>query len=243
MSSLEPNSVGVILPAAGRGVRCGGDFPKQFINLGGQPLFTYSLETFSSLKEVGEIVLVLPEEHMNEYTALADTYLKLKMTRGGGRRWESVQNGFNSLSHGSKYVLIHDTARPFIPRSVIRRCLEYLKEGKDTITALPAVNTVKDVRDDRIKKTLDRNRLIEVQTPQAFHRETLKRAYDIFRERDEDGQDSFTTDEAGLVESIGLPVYWTPGSRFAHKITDQEDLKWAEWMMCRIRKGEIALDD
>jgi 2-C-methyl-D-erythritol 4-phosphate cytidylyltransferase len=217
--------------------------PKQFRDLGGKPLFEHSLESFSSISEIDEIVVVLPANSLSEYLYLKDRYKRLDVTSGGVERWQSVRNGFRCLNDKVTCILIHDVARPFVPASVIRNCIESVRAGRDTITALPAVNTIKSIEENRIVQTLDRRRLIEVQTPQAFTRETLEEVYTRTGRNGRNCPGFLKTDEAGMAELSDLPVTWIKGSTVSHKVTNEEDFKWAEWMLSRIQRGEINLND
>ena len=248
-------SVGVILPAGGKGLRAGGPEPKQFLPLGnGRPMLAYAVEAFSRLERVKSIVLVLPPERMAAFAGLAAAHPKLKLVVGGAERWMSVRNGFRVLDANLPYVLVHDVARPFVSGAVIRRCLEALDAaapasaapcsgscGPCVIAALPASDTVKEVAGDVIAKTLDRSRLILVQTPQVFPRAALEAVYS--RAWGEGaGSGDVPTDEAMMAERAGCEVRWVRGADANRKITGAADLAWAEWMAGRLEAGETLPD-
>lgn len=238
-------SVGVILPAGGKGLRAGGSEPKQFLPLGnGRPMLAYSVEAFSRLDCVKSIVLVLPPERMAAFAALSAAYPKLKLVEGGAERWMSVRNGYRVLDPDLPYVLVHDVARPFVSEAVIRRCLEAVSPSACVIAALPASDTVKEVAGDVIAKTLDRSRLILVQTPQVFPRAALESVY--ARAWGDGaaagGQAEIPTDEAMMAERAGCEVRWVRGADANRKITGAADLAWAEWMAGRLDAGETLPD-
>jgi 2-C-methyl-D-erythritol 4-phosphate cytidylyltransferase len=228
-------SIGVVLPAGGQGLRAGGPVPKQFLPLGsaGKPMFQFSLETFHRLECVKEIVLVLPGEKLAGYAPLAAAFPKLKLAAGGAERWESVKHGIAALSPSIEYVAVHDAARPFVSEAVIKRCLEAADADTCVIPAVPATDTVKEVELERVKRTLDRRRLVLVQTPQVFSRALIEELYTAPRQGD------VPTDEAMLAEQAGKGVRWVWGSEVNRKVTSAGDLAWAEWIAGRLEKGEI----
>jgi 2-C-methyl-D-erythritol 4-phosphate cytidylyltransferase len=232
-------SIGVVLPAGGLGTRFGGPLPKQFLEVRpDRPLLRYPLETFHGFPEVECVVLVLPAEHMEEGAELLGDFPKLRLAAGGPDRWISVRQGVEALPPGVDAVLIHDAARPFTPRSVIRRCIQALKADTAVIAALPASDTVKEVGGTKVARTLDRNRLVLVQTPQGFPRSMLRTVYERGL-----SLDSKPTDEAQIVEAAGFHVGWVKGSPLSRKITEPEDWEWAEWVAGRLESGQVKLND
>jgi len=238
-------SVGVILPAGGKGLRAGGSEPKQFLPLGagvgkgigkgargGKPMLVYTVEAFHQLESVRAIVLVLPRERIAAYAKLMAPFAKVSIVEGGAERWESVRNGFQALDAALPYVLIHDVARPFVTEAVIERCLEAASAEACVIAALPASDTVKEVDGQAVARTLDRRRLILVQTPQVFPRAMLDKVYASPWIGD------VPTDEAQMAERAGCAVRWVRGSESNRKVTGAEDLAWAEWMAGRFEAGE-----
>jgi 2-C-methyl-D-erythritol 4-phosphate cytidylyltransferase len=158
---------------------------------------------------------------------------------GGPDRWISVRKGVEALPSSVDFVLIHDVARPFTPRSVIRRCIQAMKPGDEAvIAALPASDTVKEVGGSKVSRTLDRSRLVMVQTPQGFPRAMLKSVYERPLPADAN-----PTDEAQLAEAAGFHVGWVRGNFLSRKITEPEDWEWAEWVAARLESGKVTLDD
>lgn len=240
--------LGIVLTAGGSGARFGGPIPKQFLEIKpGLPLLRCALETFNAFPGVEAISLTLPPDRVEDWTPLMESFPKLRVVAGGAERWLSVKNGVEALPESVDKVLIHDAARPFTPWSVIRRCMEALEKGSvhgtsgsigGVIAAVGVTDTVKEVDGANVVKTLDRARLIRVQTPQGFPRNVLKEIYSR-------GLPSnlMPTDEAMLVEAAGLPVEWVEGSFLSRKITTPEDWEWAEWTLTRIEKGILHLED
>jgi len=156
-----------VLPAGGLGKRMGGNIPKQLMVLGGKPVYRYSLETFLSMDEIAEVVMAVPadwKDHFekeifgqspSELDALITN--KLKIVVGGAERWQSVENGVNALTSGAEYVLVHDVARPFISKEIIRNVCETLVTKGSCLVAKPAVDTIKIAKDGRVQQTIDRN--------------------------------------------------------------------------------------
>ena len=199
-------------------------------------MLAYAVEAFSRMDCVKEIVLALPSDRLAAFAGLAKAHPKLKLTEGGAERWMSVRNGYRTLDAALPYVLVHDVARPFISEAVVRRCLEAAAPDACVIAALPASDTVKEISGSTITRTLDRNRLILVQTPQVFPRAALDAAY----ARDWDG--GTPTDEAMMAEQAGFEVRWVKGADANRKITGAADLAWAEWMAGRLDAGETLPD-
>ncbi|HKP94763.1 MAG TPA: 2-C-methyl-D-erythritol 4-phosphate cytidylyltransferase [Fibrobacteria bacterium] len=238
--------VGVILPAGGQGLRAGSAEPKQFLPLlPGKPVLAYAVEAFSRLDCVRSVALVLPRERMASFAALAGAFPKVRLVEGGAERWISVRNGFRALDPALPYVLVHDVARPFVSEAVIRRCLEAVSPDACVIAALPASDTVKEVSGDLVARTLDRSRLIQVQTPQAFPRSVLEAVYSGALQGGtgtDPAAGGVPTDEAMLAERAGFAVRWVRGSDALRKITGAADLAWAEWMAGRLDAGETLPD-
>jgi 2-C-methyl-D-erythritol 4-phosphate cytidylyltransferase len=236
-------NLGVVLTAGGTGARFGGPIPKQFLEIKpGLPLLRCALETFNAWPGVEAIVLTLPPDRVEDWAPLTADFPKLRVVAGGPERWVSVQRGVEALPDSVENVLIHDAARPFTPWSVIRRCVAALQEGSargtSVIAAVGVTDTVKEVNGTAVVKTLDRTRLVRVQTPQGSPRRVLR---DIYA-RGVPASPA-PTDEAMIVESSGFPVEWVEGSFLSRKITTPEDWEWAEWTLTRIEKGMLHLED
>ncbi len=214
----------VIIVAAGAGTRFGE--MKQFAYLRAKPVLEWTLERFEAHAGVGAVALVLPDE--NDLKHYRMRYPKIiDIVRGGDRRQDSVWQGFRLLGAvGPEIVLVHDGARPLVPADLISRVIEAARADGAAVPVLAVEDTVKEVRDGRVAGTVDRTFLFRAQTPQGFRYDVLKKALDAAR------KDRFYgTDEAALVERLGLPVTAVPGDPRNIKITTPADIPIAEALL------------
>ncbi|MFH1519660.1 MAG: 2-C-methyl-D-erythritol 4-phosphate cytidylyltransferase [Candidatus Omnitrophota bacterium] len=220
------SGIGVVIVAAGRGMRLAkGD--KAVLKLEGEPLFYKSLKTFQSIKSIKEIVLVLRKSNF----PLARKNIKgnnITLVAGGAKRTDSVFNGLGALSEGIDRVLIHDAARPFVTKQLVLNILKELKKHPAVICGLKCSDTLKLVKQGFIKKTLCREDVYFVQTPQGFKREVILKAYKRVRMRQLNLPNSQFTDEAQMVEAMGKPVKMIKGEGLNFKLTYPEDLRLAK---------------
>lgn len=228
--------VSVIVAAAGAGRRVGARRPKAFLLLAGKPLFLYSIETFASLPFVREIVLVAPSlwirRILREWGRALLRCRVAKIVAGGERRQDSVWNGLRITDTQCDVVLVHDAARPFVSREVIRRTADAARRHGAALPVVPSVDTVKIVDGrGRVRETPERDSVRAAQTPQGFLRRTLVRAYQAAGDRD-------ATDDAQLVERAGGRVIAVPGDPGNFKVTTPEDLRRAEEI---VRRGRPRL--
>lgn len=208
---------GAIIVAAGRGERLKAAKPKAFVTLGSKPLFQYSLDLFLAHPHINEVVLVVPAEEVSSFSKTP-----YKVVKGGETRQESVCCGLAALNPDCEYVLVHDAARPFVDAGVVDRLIETLSEGKNGIAAWPVSDTLKSSEAGVITKTIDRSSLWIAQTPQAFPTAVLKKALEEAKRNNFVG-----TDEASLVERLGLKVHLVMGNAKNIKVTTPEDLALA----------------
>jgi 2-C-methyl-D-erythritol 4-phosphate cytidylyltransferase len=222
------SSTCAILVAAGAGERLGSDRPKAFVGLGGRVLLAESLERLDANDWLDTIVVVVPAGWEEAAIVLAEELVASKVASvvtGGASRAESVRVGLAEVPDEALVVLVHDAARPLVTDDVVERVLAPLSEGFDgAVPGLPLADTVKRVEDGVAVETLDRSRLVTVQTPQAFAAEALRRAYA--------GADPVdATDCASLVESRGGRVRVVDGDPRLLKITTKADLALVEsWL-------------
>jgi 2-C-methyl-D-erythritol 4-phosphate cytidylyltransferase len=217
-----------ILVAAGRGERMGGDRPKAFLPLAGQPLLLRSARAFETAPSVEAIVAVVPGDRVEAARELLRSLSKpVVVVAGGPLRQDSVLEGLKGLPAGfGGVVLVHDAARPFVDVDLIESVAHAAEESGAALPVLAIVETVKRVRDGQVVETLDRAELAAAQTPQGFRLTVLASAYEAaFRER------LTLTDEAMAVERLGAPVRAVAGSPVNRKITTPEDLQWAEGLV------------
>jgi 2-C-methyl-D-erythritol 4-phosphate cytidylyltransferase len=216
--------------AAGASTRMGG-VDKTLATLGGVPLIARTVAVFEASPQVGVIVVVVAEQNLSAVREIAGAYGWSKVTSvcvGGYRRQDSVANGLGELPP-CDWVLVHDGARPFADDGMISRGLEAAKATGAAIPGVPPKDTVKVVdAGESVRSTLDRNSLRVVQTPQVFRRDLLERAH---REVTAD-----VTDDAAMVESLGVAVRVFTGSYRNIKVTTPEDLALAETLLSQ---GEV----
>lgn len=215
-----------IVPAAGVGKRFGEGTNKPFELLAGKPLMLWAIETLEALPEVAEIIPVVKEDQMEAAAELFERHSISKVKRiapGGRERQDSVFHGLNLIEDRQSIVIVHDGARPLAEPQVVQYALSELKDCDGVVVAVPVKDTIKEVADGVVMKTLQRDILWAVQTPQIFFCEPLRRAYERAV------ADSFySTDDSALVERYGGRVKVVMGSYTNIKITTPGDLLVAE---------------
>lgn len=208
--------------------------PKQYRLIGGVPMAVRTVHAFVGHPRVGRLVLVLPEAdslappvwlaELQEAAAAARTPLVL--VAGGAARADSVANGLHALDASQDLVLVHDAARPFVSEATIEAIIAALDLGEAAIAAVPLGDTLKaasDAAPSHVQRTVPRAGLWRAQTPQGFRTELLRRAY---LQRADAGDSA--TDEAALVERLGVPIRLIPDSSRNFKVTSADDLALAE---------------
>jgi 2-C-methyl-D-erythritol 4-phosphate cytidylyltransferase/2-C-methyl-D-erythritol 2,4-cyclodiphosphate synthase len=211
-----------VLVAAGEGARLGADRPKAFVGLGDEVMLARSLRMLDDHPALDGIVVVVPEGWEEPATLLADDLAATKVSAavaGGASRAESVAAGLAAVPAEADLILVHDAARPFAAPELVSRVLEALGEADGAVPGTPVTDTVKRVDDGRIVETLDRSRLVAVQTPQGFRADVLRRAYAQAGDRL-----ATATDCAALVEAAGGSVTVVPGDTSNLKVTTPADL-------------------
>ena len=220
--------VAAIIAAGGRGVRLGADRPKQFLEIDGRSILDRSISALAASERIHEIVVAVPQDHLDATTAAwaGGAGKPLTFVVGGARRQDSVSNAFAKTSAGAEIILIHDAARPFVTTDVIARAIDAATAHGAAIPAMAVRDTVKQAGaigadgSRPITATIPRDAIFLAQTPQAFRRDVLARALAA-------GAGVDATDEAMLVERLGLPVHIVEGDPGNMKVTTPEDLKAA----------------
>jgi 2-C-methyl-D-erythritol 4-phosphate cytidylyltransferase len=223
-----------IIVAAGSGKRLGAKTPKAFVRLAGRPLFVHPLLVFAGHPSISRIILVVPSTMTQKARRIISRFpikKEILIVNGGAHRWQSVKNGVQVSQ--AEWVMIHDSARPFVTRTIIDAVLGAAKKYDAIIAATPEVDTVRRFTGDRAGDTLDRNGLVRVQTPQLFRRARL---IDAFKHTA--SLSSAPTDEAMLMEAAGIPVGIAPGGPLNFKITTKEDFEMAEALLKSKRKAK-----
>jgi len=214
-----------LVVAAGRGSRIGGDVPKQYRELGGQPLLRHALVRLSQHPRIAAVRAVIHADDRTAYERAAAGISLEAPVPGGDTRQESVLRGLESLSgRPPRDVLIHDGARPFVDGATVDRVLDALAEVPGAIAALPVTDTLKRGENARIAATLDRHGLWQAQTPQGFRYAEILAAHRRFAGHE-------LTDDAAVAERAGIAVRLVAGSPDNVKITTSDDLARAErWL-------------
>ncbi|MDG5788142.1 2-C-methyl-D-erythritol 4-phosphate cytidylyltransferase [Evansella sp. AB-P1] len=224
----------VVIPAAGQGKRMKAGKNKQFLLIDQIPLLIHTLRVFEEDILCHSIILVVNKQELKEVEKLIETYKINKVDKlviGGKERQESVYEGLKVIE-GNPIVLIHDGARPFVQHSVIHNLIHKVVEKGAAIVATPVKDTIKQAVDGIVEKTVHRNNLWSIQTPQGFRYNKIVKGH-----QEAEKQDFFGTDDASLMEFIGEKVYIVEGDYENIKITTPEDILYGEAIIEK-RKGE-----
>ncbi len=226
--------VSAIIVAAGKGIRMGdNDVRKQYLLLDNRPLLSHTIEVFDECSIIDEIFLVVPEEDFvfcNENILNQQNFQKkVTLVPGGARRQDSVYNGLLAIDNiiDDSIAVIHDGVRPFIRSEQLTECITCATDDDACIFGIPAYDTLKKVNSSGfIENTIERNTIWFAQTPQAFKYNLIRRAHENAIHTGING-----TDDAMLVEQLGIKVRVVTGSRCNIKITTKEDLLLARAMI------------
>ena len=215
-------TTGVIIVAGGSGRRMGGALPKQFMMLDNEPILARSINRIHEALPAAEIVVVLPEEHVELWKNIAARFdvARHKIALGGKERFHSVKNGLAALSEGIRTIAIHDAVRPLASKKLIIKLLLAAEKSMAVIPAVAPIDSYRIVEGDD-SRIIDRSALRMVQTPQVFHAEALRAAY-------EQPFSSTFTDDASVMEAAGHKVTLVEGERENIKITTPSDMLIAE---------------
>jgi 2-C-methyl-D-erythritol 4-phosphate cytidylyltransferase len=229
-----------IIVSAGKGQRFVEGTKKQFFLLADKPILTHTLDKFENCPLIDSILLVVGQEDMDyclKEIIEKNRYRKIsQIVPGGKRRQDSVKNGMDALSRDANIVVIHDGVRPFVTRGMIEDSIHSAQRFGAVVLAMPVKETIKIANaDGTVLKTLDRESLWQIQTPQTFQAHVIKEAYQKATENGFVG-----TDDASLVERLGMKVHILPGSYTNIKITTPEDLILASLFL---RMGAPAQQD
>src|SRR3989442_6901217 len=220
-----------IVVAAGKGTRLGGVRPKQFLELGGVPIIIHTLRQFERSQQIDEIIVVLPREETANFLAFAQDFGLNKVSRavaGSETRAQSVLCGLASI-RDAEIVAVHDGVRPLVTPDEIDATMHAARANGAAILTASAADTIKEIKDDRVMRTLPRANLRLSLTPQCFRYDILKRAYDQLNDLEASGFE--ITDDSMLVERLGVEIVTVAGSARNIKITSAEDLAIAEVLL------------
>lgn len=224
-------TVAAIVPAAGAGTRLGGSRPKALHPVAGQPLLVHAVRSLRACSVIGPVVVAVPRGLCAEVEALLVPY-DVTVVEGGVERQDSVAAALAALPDDVEHVLVHDAARAFVPAEVVEAVIAALRAGAEAVVpVLPVVDTVKRVgADGCVIATVPRDDLRAAQTPQGFDRAVLTRAHASGRP---------ATDDASLVEALGVKVTTVEGAVEAFKVTTPFDLLVAEAVASRRVRGVV----
>ncbi|KFM29052.1 2-C-methyl-D-erythritol 4-phosphate cytidylyltransferase, chloroplastic [Auxenochlorella protothecoides] len=224
---VGPGEVSVVLLSGGTGKRMGAAIPKQYLKILGEPICTYSFRTFLAMPEVAEVVVVCDPSwrHVFEEAYAGSTqHAALVFSQPGVERQDSVFNGFQVIRPSSTLVAIHDSARPLVKPEHVRLCLQDAAQVGAAVLGVQAKATIKEVDGALgVVRTLRRDALWEVQTPQVIAPVLLRAGFDLVRRRGLE-----VTDDVSIVEALGEPVRVTSGSYTNIKVTTPSDILIAE---------------
>ncbi|MFD2766633.1 2-C-methyl-D-erythritol 4-phosphate cytidylyltransferase [Micromonospora eburnea] len=225
-AQLNPRGdVAVLVPAAGAGVRLGPGAPKALRPLAGEPLLVHAVRRIAAAPSVHTIVVAAPAADVGAVRQLLAPVAPVAVVAGGAERQASVAAALAAVPAGPEIVLVHDAARALTPPELVESVAEAVRAGHDAVVpVLPVVDTIKEVgAGEVVLGTVDRSALRAVQTPQGFRRSVLAAAHEAAGDP--------LTDDAGLVEKLGVPVVCVPGSEYALKVTRPFDLALAEHLL------------
>ena len=211
-----------IILAGGQGKRMKSNYPKQFLILKNYPILFYSLQKFTHFDK---IILVLPKNHINLWKSLCQEYkinVPHKIVAGGETRFHSVRNGLSVINNKS-IVAIHDGVRPFVSIKLINKSISLCSDMKGVIPALKIQDSIREIHMKR-SKSINRSKIVAIQTPQVFMSRDLKNAYKQTYHKD-------FTDDANVFEQYGGDIKLTQGDRVNIKITTHADLKLAAFLI------------
>jgi 2-C-methyl-D-erythritol 4-phosphate cytidylyltransferase len=220
-------SVAALVLAAGRGERLGGGTPKAFVPLAGRPLLWHALAAMAAAPAIERVVPVIARADLPRWERLAPELAGLAKLAapvfGGAERQDSVREGLAALPPEIQWVAVHDAARPFVRAAAVARVVEAARASGAAILAVPATDTIKRVRAGRVLETPPRSELWAAQTPQVFRTQLLREA---LAKATAEGR--LATDDAQLVEWLGVAVTVVEGDPDNWKLTLPQDLAAAE---------------
>jgi len=219
----------LVVVGAGRGRRLGWEGAKAFLPLMGKPIVLRTLGVFSGLEFISQRILVVPEGYVERVKSEATKEPLVEeldeVIAGGVRRQDSVARGIAAVDEACDLVMIHDAVRPFVRREDVVRCVEAAWESGAAVVGVRAADTLKECDGEgRVLRTVLREKLWSVQTPQVFRRDIIFEAYEKFGEKD-------STDDSGLVEMLGQNVVVVEGRRDNIKVTWEEDVGLGEALL------------
>ena len=211
-----------IIVAGGSGQRMDSSIPKQFLSINNEIILMKSIRSFHEFDSTLKIIVAIPENHLPYWHDLCNKHdftIKHIVVKGGQTRYRSVKNALEKVANDG-VVAIHDGVRPLVSQNTIEQVFEIAEINGNAVPYIDLVDSIRFI-DSVVNKPVDRNKYKLIQTPQAFDCNLIKKAY-------EQSWDEFLTDDASLVEKLGIKINLVPGNRENIKITSQIDIKIAE---------------
>jgi len=227
-----------IVVAGGKGTRFGGNRAKQFLELNAIPIIVHTLRQFERSQQIDSVVIVLPPAEMAAFQSLQDKFDLKKVARvvaGGETRAQSVQNGLAAIKKAD-VVAVHDGVRPLVTPDEIDEVVSAAAASGAAVLVAPVGDTIKEIENNRVTRTVPREGLRRALTPQCFRVDLLKRAYEGLAEIEASGIE--VTDDSFLVERLGVNIAAISGSARNIKITNEEDLAVAEILLKSVVRGQ-----
>lgn len=225
----DSGDVSVIIPAAGDSERMGGDVRKPFMELNGEPIL---FRTCRRLREIADVFEIIVVAHPDDLEWLRETHWEEAraagvelVVAGGANRAQSVWNGLEVVSAKAELIAVHDGVRPFVSADTVRALISTARKRGAAVPVIPLSDTPKRVDGDRVVETVARRGLMRVQTPQVFQSDLLIEAFEYRMATG--GLGDWITDDAQMVESMGVEVAAVLGNEFNMKITTPSDMKLA----------------
>lgn len=228
----SPTRVAAIVPAAGRGERLGPGAPKALREIAGSPMLVYAVKALAASPMVDLVVVAAPADFVEEVRSLVvgpEYGAEVVVVAGGETRSESVARALITLPFDIEIVLVHDAARPLVPVEIVTAVASAVRDGHAAvIPVIPLVDTIKSIDEaGLIRGTVPREQLRATQTPQGFERDLLQRAHAEVEDA--------VTDDAGMIESLGIPVHSIEGHAESFKVTRPLDVVLAEAVIAKRR--------
>lgn len=225
MLTSNSSEHGAIIVAGGSGKRFGTDLPKQFLELGGQPVLMHTIQRFYQTIQDIQIVVVLPDEHIDTWNLLCKKYnfnILHEVVSGGESRFQSVKNGLATLPQ-CETIAVQDGVRPLTPHNLIKNCFEEAKRHGSCVPVIPVTDSLRTGSFHQ-NTPVSRESLFRVQTPQVFRNAWIMQAYEL-------AFDPSFTDDASVVEKAGHQIFLTQGAEENIKITQPKDLELAHFYL------------
>lgn len=222
------SEISIIITAGGIGSRMGHTLPKQFISLGDKPIIVHTFERFLEVFPHAEYILTLPENWINHWLEIQHSYLpslQVRVIKGGTERYHSIKNALEICS--GQWVMIHDAVRPFPSDHTLSACLKTMKEKGNAVPVLPIKESLRHIEGSE-SHAVDRSAFFGVQTPQCFTKELILQAY-------EQPFSHLITDDASLVEAMGVKIHLVEGNEENLKVTTPFDLEVAELLLAKVK--------